>query len=98
MLSTYSVRLRTHLARKWDLMMAILADTDVALFSTVSLAILIVALIGIAIEIAVLWFRRSSLLQTPPAPMSQTQPPTLSPAGMPSSAPALDTWICWYLR
>jgi hypothetical protein len=72
-------------------MMAILADTDVALLSTVSLAILIVALIGIAIEIAVLWFRRSSLLQTPPASMSQTQPPTLSPAGMPSSAPAPST-------
>jgi len=57
MLSAHSGRLRTHLARK-GIAVVVLMETDIALFSTVSLVILIVACIAITVEGAVLWLRR----------------------------------------
>jgi hypothetical protein len=59
--------------------MVVFADTDIAFFSTISLAVLIVALVAISVEVAVLWFHRSSTRQTPSVLMSQTEQ-TASPS------------------
>lgn len=67
------------MARKGALIMVVFADTDIAFFSTISLAVLIVALVAISVEVAVLWFHRSSTRQTPSVLMSQTEQ-TASPS------------------